>query len=168
MAVGNELARADLKNGRGKGRTPFQILADYRAHLVSTGDRTPTGDLALWGEYEKTTRGHQCITWSKGLRALLDVDEDQEMTDEELAAAEVGGEDVITLDRDTWRAVTYVPGLPARLLEAAERRGRLGVLTVLRRHGLDAADPPVMTAAPVSVSAPWRIRVADADWSHGR
>jgi hypothetical protein len=63
-AVGNELARGDLKHGRADHRTPLEILESFRW----TGD---LADLALWREYECATYRHQRISWSKGLRALL-------------------------------------------------------------------------------------------------
>ena len=66
-AVGNEMARADLKQGRDGHRTPFEILDDFRW----TGDLE---DLALWHEYERATKGQQAITWSKGLRQMLAVE----------------------------------------------------------------------------------------------
>ena len=48
-------------------RTPFQILEDFRW----TGD---ADDRSLWRTYERATKGHQAITWSKGLRKLLAVE----------------------------------------------------------------------------------------------
>lgn len=125
-APGNELARGDLKQGRDGNRTPFQILEDFRW----TGD---AADIALWRAYEKATKGHQAITWSKGLRALLAV---EEKTDEELAAEEVGGEVILMIPADIWRGVTTVPGLPAYLLDEAERGGADAVLAALERFGV--------------------------------
>lgn len=123
-APGNELARGDLKHGRGGNRTPFEILEDFRW----TGD---AADLALWRTYEKATKGHQAISWSKGLRSLLAVEE--EKTDEELAAEEVGGETVITIPAATWRGVTAVPGLSCYLLGQAERGGADAVQAAIDR-----------------------------------
>jgi hypothetical protein len=94
-AVGNEMARADLKQGRAGGRTPFEIFDDFRW----TGD---ADDLAVWREYERATKGRQAITWSKGLRALLAV---AERTDEEIAAEEIGGEDLAVIHGDDWRRI---------------------------------------------------------------
>ena len=63
----------------------------------------------LCREYERATRGHQRITWSKGLRKLLAVDE---RTDEEIAAEEVGGDLVVLIDHDAWRTVTESRACP--------------------------------------------------------
>lgn len=115
-SVGNEMTRADLKTGRKGHRTPFQVLEDFRQH----GDGA---DLAVWREYEQATRARQQLTWSKGLRKLLGglADIGEERSDEELAAEEVGGEDVTVIPLGGWRKIVAVPGLAARLLDAAER-----------------------------------------------
>ena len=124
-APGNELARGDLKSGRNGHRTPLEILESFRW----TGD---ADDLALWRTYERATKGHQAITWSKGLRALLGA---IEKTDEELAAEEVGGDAIVRIPADIWRSVVWVPGLPAYLLDEAERGGADAVRAALGRFG---------------------------------
>jgi hypothetical protein len=123
-APGNELARSDLKSGRNGHRTPFEILEEFRW----TGD---AADLGLWRVYERATRGHQAITWSKGLRALLAA---PERSDEDLAAEEVGGDIVVMIPVATWRAVVKVPGLSAYLLDEAERGGAEAVQSALGRY----------------------------------
>lgn len=136
--VGNEMARADLKQGRNGGRTPFEILEDFRW----TGD---AGQLALWHEYERASKGRQCITWSKRLRQILGAA--PERTDEEIAAEEVGGQGVAILPAETWREITYLPGMPAAVLDAAEVAGVTGVNELLGRHGIAPARP-VASAMP--------------------
>lgn len=131
-AVGNEIARGDLKQGRQGGRTPFEILDDFRW----TGD---ADDLALWHEYERVTKGRQAITWSKGLKALLSVDDRK---DEEIAAEEVGGADLAVIQADRWRAIVQVPGLAALLLDRAETGGLQSVNWLLARRGIGPAAPP--------------------------
>jgi hypothetical protein len=129
-APGNELARGDLKQGRNGHRTSLEILDGFRW----TGD---VADLALWHEYERATRGHQAITWSKGLRRLLAV---QERTDEDIAAEEIGGDVLTLIEASAWRAIVAVPGLPGYLLDEAERGGADAVAVVLARYGI-AAGP---------------------------
>jgi hypothetical protein len=139
-AVGNEIARGDMKQGRQGSRTPFEVLDDFRW----TGD---TADLHVWQEYERATKGRQAITWSKGLRQLLQAPE-EEKSDEEIAAEEVGGESIAVISGDTWRQITTIPGLPAALLDAAERAGREGINALLDRHGLpDVWHPEVARGA---------------------
>lgn len=133
--LGNELTRADLKEGRSGSRTPFEVLDDFRW----TGDLE---DLEVWQEYEKATKGRQCITWSQGLRALLlPDDQGQDKTDEEIAAEEIGGETVAMLPADTWAGVRKVPGLPAAVLDAAESGGYEAITSLLHPFGLAPAPP---------------------------
>jgi hypothetical protein len=129
---GNELARSDLKQGRGGSRTPFEILDDFRW----TGD---AADLALWHEYERATKGHQCITWSKGLREILAV---EERTDEEIAAEETGGQDIAQISSAVWCRIVTIPGLDAAVLDAAEDAGLIGINQLLARHGIGQAHAP--------------------------
>ena len=130
-SVGNEVARGDLKRGKGGHRTPLEILEDFR----QTGDRD---DRDLWREYEQATRGHQRITWSKGLRELVQAEAEQ--SDEEIAAAEVGGSDVISIDTPTWRRIVKVPGLPVVLLGQAEQGGAAAVIAAAAGHGIRIID----------------------------
>jgi hypothetical protein len=130
VALGVEwLAKPRLGDGH---RTPFEILDGFRW----TGD---LADLALWHEYERASRGHQAITWSKGLRKLLAA---PARTDEELAAEEVGGDIVTLIEASAWRAITVVPGLPGYLLDEAERGGASAVRAVLAGYGIEAGPAP--------------------------
>lgn len=131
-SVGNEMARADLKSAGRHSRTPFEILDDFRW----TGDLE---DLVLWHEYEKATKGHQCITWSKGLRQILAV---ADRTDEELAEEEVGGQDIAEIPAAVWRRIVATPGLDAAVLDAAEVGGLAGINELLARHGVGRAHAP--------------------------
>ncbi len=133
-STGNEMARGDMKQGREGSRTPFEILDDFRW----TGD---VEDLALWHEYETATKGHQCITWSKGLREITGV---AEVTDEQLAEEEVGGEDVAVIPAEVWAGIVKIPGLDAALLGACERSGLAGMNKLLARHGLGPCLPPAV------------------------
>jgi len=129
---GNELARGDLKSGRDGHRTPFQILGE----IADTGD---LAGLALWHEYERSTKGHQAITWSNGLRRLL-LGVEPERSDDELAAEEVGGDLVMEISREAWREVTRVLGLETRLLEEWESGGPGAVIALAAAYGL-VPDP---------------------------
>jgi hypothetical protein len=141
---GNELARGDLKSGRRGGRTPFEILDDFRW----TGDRR---DLELWHEYERATKGHQAISWSQHLREKLDLV--AEAKDEEVAAAEVGGVDVAMIAVYQWKRIVAVPGLSGWLLDLAEQGGIDAVNAALRSHGLGRSRAAV-NAGPKPAAAP--------------
>jgi hypothetical protein len=70
--IGNELARGDMKTGRGRhGRMPFELL-----------DGSSKRDAELWVEYFEATHRRRAITWSSGLRDRLDLGE--ERTDEQV------------------------------------------------------------------------------------
>lgn len=91
--AGWEIAGGQVKTARGKNRTPFQILADIEAF----GD---ADDLALWYEWEAASHGRRQLTWSNSLRDVLALGD--ELTDEEIAEREIGGDVVMFFDRDEW------------------------------------------------------------------
>lgn len=109
--LGLEMTRGDLKRPAGGSLTPEMILE------AAAED----GDLvmwALWNEYEVATEGWRFLTWSQGLRSEL-LDEEEEATDEELAAEEVGG-DVAVVLTECWPVVAASEGCGVGLLEAVE------------------------------------------------
>jgi hypothetical protein len=111
-ALGLEMARADLKTSRLGGRTPQQILTDAL-------DGGEVRDVRLWQEYERATFGRKLITWTPGLRKKL-VGLVEEVDDQELAEAEVGGELLAVLEQSAWRIVRKASPGGVAALEAAE------------------------------------------------
>jgi hypothetical protein len=87
----------------------------------------------VWREYERATKERQAITWSKGLRQLLAV---TERTDEQIAAEEIGGDDLAVIPSDDWRQIVRIPGLPSLVLDRAERGGLAAVNDLLARRGV--------------------------------
>ena len=72
---------------------------------------------------------------------------DEELTDDEVAAANDGDQvDVALLPVDSWRVIYAQPGLPAAILEAVEAAPpasrRLVLDGMLRSLGLPASLPP--------------------------
>lgn len=127
--LGAEVARADLKAGRGRGgRTPFEMLADIsllRAGVDGDDNRKARELEALWREYEAETAGYSALRWSPGLRAALEV---EERTDEEIAAElDLGGdaETILELRPVEWLVLCRTRNR-GRLLEVAERYGEAG------------------------------------------
>lgn len=117
--VALEVARSDLKTASHAGqRTPWQVLADF----AETGD---CADLALWHEWEKATERVQAIRWSSGLRAEVEIGEEQ--TDEEVVEAIVGGEVIYTFTMTEWRALCRTRGARAKALRVAEEGGEVAV-----------------------------------------
>lgn len=115
-----ELAKASSKAGRSKGRHPFAVLAD-----ASDGDLQAIG---LWLDYSAAIHGKAQLYWSRGLKALVGVDE---KTDEELATESQDTADVLgMLDVQQWRAIRRAD-LRAQVLDAAECSGWPGVVLLL-------------------------------------
>lgn len=136
VGLGNEIARADLKRGRKSSRTPLQILADF-------GTDGLAADADLWLEYEKATAGKSALRWSRGLRAQLLPDVD-EQTDEEIAAEDIGGDEVAVLLPYLWYRLTEIPGADAAILDAIESDGMEGLIRTLvaYRLGVDGVLTP--------------------------
>lgn len=108
-----EVARTDMKSANHGNRTPFAVLAD----VVRLGDAE---DLDIWHEYERGSKGRRQIAWSHGLRArLLPPDEVEELTDEQIAELDHGGDVVVELNADLW-AVIVARRADWRLLAAFE------------------------------------------------
>lgn len=146
-SVALEVARGDLKDARFGNRTPFAVLAD----VVRLGEAS---DLELWHEWEQASHGRRQLTWSRGLRAELVAE--PELSDEEVAAADEGGDVVLLLDRETWRTLCAERGARHTLLTLAaldndggQLRAYLTArgLAFLERapddHAPDAGGPPL-------------------------
>lgn len=119
--LGLEVARGDLKDGRWNNRSAMQLLRDV---VLQPEGRDVIADVALWHEFEQASKGRKQMTWGVGSRALLGL-VDVELTDEELAAQEVGtvADSVIELPLLSWREISDVAGRRAEVLETAERPG---------------------------------------------
>ncbi|MGW4041171.1 protein rep [Streptomyces sp. NPDC004778] len=126
--LGNEMARGDMKAGRLGTLAPFEMLE----YLRVTGDAAV---VPVWHEYEKATFRRRAITWSRGLRAQL-LDDEPELTDEEVAAEEVGGETWALLPAESLRAMRRVPGLQAAILDPAENGGFAELVNLLTAYHL--------------------------------
>jgi len=132
-----EVTRQDLKDGRAS-RTPFGILGDIVASVEDTGE-IPEGDLALWQEWEAASFGRRQQVWSPGFRQSLGLGD--EATDEELAASDPDGDDLVIIDADEWRRFDRNPGAHAELLEAVNAvhgfmPRRMAAASVLRKYGI--------------------------------
>lgn len=103
--TGLEMARLDLKRGRGGSLMPFEFL-DSPTHR------------ARWIEYVQQTQGRRAITWSRGLRVLLGLDAEQ--SDEEVIAETETSDLVALLDAQTYDGIKHDPERLAQVLENAE------------------------------------------------
>lgn len=126
VKLSHEIAGGQAKLGRGKGRTPFQILAD----AVGGGE---AGDLAAWWEWESVSRGRRQIAWSKGLREWAGLGAEQ--TDDEIAGEDLESEDMLFIDPESWRLLRHDPAGVCGLLEAAEDGGYAAAMEWLAGRG---------------------------------
>lgn len=64
IGLARELTRVDAKAGRGRNRTPWQVLRDYALE----GEER---DRAWWAEYIQTVQGYPLVVWSPGLKEKM-------------------------------------------------------------------------------------------------
>lgn len=110
-SAGREIARSDLKTGRWKGRTPWQIAIGALDNNLS--------DLELWIEYENSTVGRRRIETTHGLRDRYGVGD--EVTDADAAVEDFDQEPVgtIRVPLPVWQRWWDARKI-ARLLDAIE------------------------------------------------
>ena len=90
-----ELVRSDLKTGRRKNRTPWQIALD----AADTGD---CRDIARWAEYCKATKGRWIVSGLPALRKVYRIAA-EDLTDEQAAQETQDGTIVAYIDAKLWR-----------------------------------------------------------------
>lgn len=98
--VERELTKAPVKQASEDGVTPFGLLEMY-----GNGDQTAG---ALFREYSAVFHGRAQLVWSRGLRALLGIGEEQ--TDEEVNAIEDESAELLTtISIYTWYRLLHLP-----------------------------------------------------------
>lgn len=118
-------------------RTPWELLHAVRVD----GDADA---LDRWGLWEAGSKGKRALTWSKGLRARLGLD-DQEASDEDIAAAEVGSADDTGFTITDWGPVRANPRLGGELLTAIDAgRNWAAGRAFCRAHGIPLSVPAAM------------------------
>lgn len=88
------------KWARGSNRTPFQILENLCSGEEYAGFES---DLGRWWAWEKASKGKRQLTWSPWLRPYLRLG--VELSDEEIAESELGGDVVLELRPEQFDAV---------------------------------------------------------------
>lgn len=131
VAISKEATMGQMKEGHGDHRAPFQILAS-----AMQGNEK---DLRLWRAWEKCSRGHRQMSWSKGLREMFSLE--PEKTDEEIVNEDMGGEIVaiIRFDPTEFKKHDWLD-----LLEIAESFGADAARMWLTQRGIcyRLPDPP--------------------------
>jgi len=124
-SLAHEMSSTDSKSSS-VSVSPFNL-----ADQASSGDGHA---YHLWMEYVTSTHGKRQITWSRGGKDLLGVDD---QSDEEIASQSPGDDAdetpqvVISIHRDIWHYILR-QGLPGRLLQVARHHGQAGVRDYLR------------------------------------
>lgn len=130
--VEHEIAKSPAKKAHKTGKTPFQLLGAYEQGCKRSG--------ALFSEYARCFEGRNQLVWSRGLKALLQV-EIADGADEGVLSP--GARLLAYVAREQWARVVRA-GLEALLLDLA----RLGDFELLARglacFGIDIIDPPAL------------------------
>jgi hypothetical protein len=142
--AGLEIARGDVKKARG-GLSAMDVMhAAEAGERVLADKRRPYGvpALDLAREYESGTAGRRCIVWSPGLRGLLLPEVGDELSDEELAAAEADAPFVwdVLIPAAVWR-VWRNAGHLGTLLDLAEGCSGSDLSAVLFLRWVDDGPP---------------------------
>lgn len=128
-AIGRELLGSWTKGARGEwGTVPAWRIAE---HFKATGDADA---LDRWHEYERVSKGRRQVTWSRGLRDLLGIGQD--LSDEAVAAEEIGTVDLLRLDKHAWSMVLAQSWPTSRLLDVLDRKGLAGLCAFLDANGI--------------------------------
>jgi hypothetical protein len=125
--LAREVTSSHTKQSRG-GRSPFGIVTDG----LRTGDAS---DLELWQEWEQASFGRRQLTWSLGAHDLRKLADLAEQSDDEVAAEDLAGEDLLALPHPTWD-VLLTWELTTDLLDAAELGGVQGAAAFLTDRDL--------------------------------
>lgn len=120
-----ELVRSDLKQGRRKSRTPWQIALD----AADTGDRR---DMARWVEYCHATKGKWVVSGLSALREVYPIDV-EDLDDKDATKKEQDGTVTVFIDGRVWRAARRLKRRPviAQALTALETGGITAMVRVL-------------------------------------
>jgi hypothetical protein len=122
--IAHEVTGGHSKRGRNGNRSMFEVFADGLATGLAD-------DLEAWWQYEQASLGRRQLTWAKGTRERYGLE--HERTDEEIAAEELGGDDLIALPVETWRQVRWVA---EQLLSTTEKGGLEAACQWLNARGL--------------------------------
>ena len=128
-----ELTKAHIKNGKGGGRSPWQILSDIEESNLPR-------DRALFSEYASAFKGARQLTWSKGLRKQF-IPEPEKVDDEvgnELECSDFEKSRRLTIGRGLWQRIA-ARVIQGKLLTAMDQNGVEGVKEMLRRHQIPYA-----------------------------
>jgi hypothetical protein len=129
-AVALEFTQNQSKSARTNlGTVPPWRLLDL---VLEDGDAEA---LDSWHEWERGSKGRRQISWSQGLRADLGLT--AEKSDEDVAAEELSGSDLLLITSDGWRQMVAAYWLIPQLLTVTEAGGLHAARKFLDSHGID-------------------------------
>jgi hypothetical protein len=120
-----------------KARTQYGTRSMWDV-LEGALERGEVDDVKRWREFEKVSKGRRQLTWSNGLREMFALPE--EVSDEEVAAEELGCEDdtVLYITARGWdQLVKHQQNLIPEILDVVERGGFSALATFLDFYGID-------------------------------
>jgi hypothetical protein len=123
-----EMSHAHLKKSRG-GRTPFQILADYKLGRSSI-------DADLFTQYGVAFKGARQLTWSGKIRKMFP--EAQADARGAMYRNHDRGQPLCTVTEDVMREID-AKGIRELVLDAAGELGFQGLIWALESHGIAIA-----------------------------
>jgi hypothetical protein len=190
-ALGNELVRGDMKDGRHEGRAPFEILrralaetaverAAY-AKAARRARRRPDDaaaqeaadaalalvhanlEMGLWLEYEAATKGHRMLTWTGDKDRLEEVVGPMQENPAAVVVDESGQTKAVLVQVEPapWKAT---------IAYTPGRRGQLKqAVTTTARTAIEAGrDPePEARAVAVAILESWGLK-GGTDFTAGR
>ena len=133
-----ELALGGKKKGRGDGRAPFQLLADY-----ADNDDAHAG--ALFAEYAKKFARHRQLVWSKGLKARFLINEiDDEAAAEEARRAESDESETLVghFTPIEWGRYRSQRAMILKMTEVAGLMGFAAAVQAIRNWRAQQENPP--------------------------
>jgi hypothetical protein len=124
-----ELVKADAKRARGGNMTPWQIL---QAFDEAESEEDAAHWRALFREYAAAMHGNKLLSWTKGTKESLGVQEADEQEIVEKTERQEGATEIGTIPLPQWMDVVHL-GLEDLVLDVAEIQGWPGVCDLLRR-----------------------------------
>lgn len=140
----SELAKSHTKRGKNGSRSPWDILGDYcDGNRLDTAERDgPKGekiaeDARLFREYYEAFKGQKQLVWSRGLRDLLGLGEEE--TDLKIVEEQQKAETFLgSLNEEEWGKVLHFQ-LVEDLIDTCERDGLEGFKAFkLKIHAIKA------------------------------
>ena len=141
--VARETTSSNAKEGRDGSFSMFGLLRE----VIASYEYAAFG---AWEELERTVSGKRVrfLTWSKGAQAIrARAGHARALTDEEIAATDMGGDDLIAIDPDDWPKLQVLLEV---FFGAGERDGaaRGRGVAHLKRYRLVPGDTRAAATAP--------------------